>query len=110
MIYASAPIQAVVGVARLGGQWAGSVSAVWRRESRRADVTREEFNSYFEGATRAVAIELLNPVRLDPPVTLHEMREQVAGFNPPQSFSYLRRELMQDAVLLELIERGLVVV
>ena len=104
VIYASAPVKAVIGAARLGGQWTESLSAVWRAESARADVTREEFDAYFEGATRAVAIQLLNPVRLDPPVTLNEMRERVPGFNPPQSFSFLRRERLQDAALLELIE------
>ena len=104
VIYSSAPVQAVVGAARLGGQWVGTLSAVWRAESLRAAVTRAEFDSYFERATRAVAIELLNPMWLDPPVTLNEMRERVPSFNPPQSFSFLRRERLQDAALLELIE------
>ena len=102
-IYASAPIQAVVGVACLGNQLTGTPGAVWNAESARADVTKEEFDSYFKGATRAVAIELLNATQLSSPITLKEMRERVASFNPPQSFRFLRRELLHDAALVGLI-------
>jgi predicted transcriptional regulator len=48
-----------------------------------------EFDDYFAGTDRAVAITVRTPRRLEVAVPLRVLRHLLLGFQPPQSFRYM---------------------
>lgn len=92
LLYASSPVRELIGSCTVAAVDVGSADEVWTRHGPRAGVTRAEFDSYFDGAARAVGITLREPHRVRMPRTLTDLRERLPGFSPPQSFGYLSAE------------------
>lgn len=89
LIYATAPVQAIVGWFDVEGVEVDSKTGIWDAHGAVAGVTRQEFRDYFDGAERAFAILVGHTQRLDPALSL----DQIPGVRrPPQSFQYLDLE------------------
>jgi len=102
LLYASSPVRELVGVCTIAGVDVGSVSELWKRHGPMSGLQRAEFNSYFEGATRSVAIRVRDARRVVEPRTLEELRTRLPGFTPPQSYSYLGHD---EVTRLEVITK-----
>jgi len=89
ILYASAPVMSVVGVARLASTVIDTPDSVWNRYGHFASVSRAEYDQYFVGARLATAVLLDRPRRLESGYSLAELREAQVKFRPPQSFRYL---------------------
>jgi predicted transcriptional regulator len=89
LMYESSPSRRLVGRGRVGAIDVGEPDDVWQRHGVETGVTREEFDAYFEGTTRAVAITICDAAPLTRPASLDELRRRWADFRPPQSFRYL---------------------
>lgn len=67
----------------------GSPSQIWNEFGRQCGIGRDEFRAYFADADRAFAI-LIEKVRcLRTALTLQEIREVAADFQPPQFYMRL---------------------
>ena len=88
ILYASSPVMAVVGMARLGNVHSCAPSVAWRRHRTALGLSRAEFDAYLDGAAKAYLLELRHVQRLNEPLPLRRLREQ-APFQPPQSFRYI---------------------
>lgn len=89
LIYATAPVRAVVGWFDVEGFDVDSKTGIWGTHGAVAGVTRQEFRNYFAGAARAFAILVGHAQQLDPALSL----DQIPGVRrPPQSFQYLDPE------------------
>ncbi len=86
VLYASAPVMAVVGTARLRTVDIVDAATAWARHNHHLGLTRHEFDTYLDGAT-AHLLHLTQPRRLNHPLPLDELR--AGGFQPPQSFRYV---------------------
>lgn len=107
LLYASSPVRELIGSCTVAAVDVGSADEVWTRHGPRTGVTRAEFDSYFDGARRAVGISLREPRRVRRPRTLLELRERLPGFTPPQSFGYLSaKEVDQLAIDLGSVAGG----
>lgn len=91
VIYATAPVAAVVGEFHIGGQVRGTPHALWRRYSKVAGIDRRAFFEYFSGTDTAVAILISAVTEYDQPLPLAHV--DPTG-RPPQSFKYLAPELV----------------
>lgn len=91
-IYVKLPVGSVVGFAHVSGVHTMAPSTLWRRFSSVSGLTRAEFDEYFNGIEKGVAIELKSPSRLARAVTLKRLRKLSAGFQPPQFFMRLPAE------------------
>lgn len=100
LLYASSPQRELVGTCRVVDLEVGSIDAIWDRHGDRTGVTQSEYGRYFEGAHRAVAIILSEPLRLPQPRSLMDLRGALAGFQPPHSFRYLDRATVEDLGLI----------
>ena len=89
LLYASSPVREVMGVCTVALVDVAPTSDLWDRYGCKSGLPRAEFDSYFEGAVRSVAISLRGARRVIEPRTLEELRERLPGFVPPQSFSYI---------------------
>lgn len=94
-IYATAPVQRIVGFAKVARVTQGSPTQLWRlTKDIKGGITRRKLFTYLAGRKTGVAIELkkitLLPGGVDPRVCLGR------GFRPPQSFRYLSdREVLK---------------
>lgn len=89
LLYATAPVRAVVGWFAVAGIDSGSKSRIWETHSRVAGITRDEYRSYFAGANRAFAIQVGETSRLKRAVDLDKLPSVSRA---PQSFQYLKLE------------------
>ncbi|WP_218024444.1 hypothetical protein [Nocardia lijiangensis] len=88
ILYASAPVMAVVGVALLLDSETDTAQLIWRRHRRKLGLTRAEFDTYLCGSPTATALTLGFPTELPDPPSLAMLRAE-SGFHPPQSYRYL---------------------
>lgn len=89
IFYATSPARVIVGTSRIEGVETSTPANIWRHFGSASGLTREEFDAYFAGTDRAVAIRLTEPKRLGEEISLAELRQRWRGFEPPQSFRYL---------------------
>jgi predicted transcriptional regulator len=97
IIYATKPVGAIVGTARISGLSQGSPAEIWEQHQAHAGIAREDFDTYLDGAATAYALLLERVQRLVPLLTLEEMRA-AASFQPPQSYRYVTQNILNSLV------------
>ncbi|WP_146103982.1 hypothetical protein [Nonomuraea solani] len=95
MIYTTAPVAALTGIAKIMSISEGSPDEIWERHGDELGLSRTEFDSYLAGAATAIALTLSEPRRLSEPLSLQELREKLA-FHPPQSFRYMTKTMIDQ--------------
>jgi predicted transcriptional regulator len=87
ILYASSPVRAIVGTARLLGSLICSPDEAWAQFSHTLGLARDELEAYLEGGDACLL--LLGDVRpVTPPLALVQL-QQDHGFRPPQSYRYV---------------------
>ena len=86
-VYATVPVQALIGFATISGVDCLPVNDIWRLYSEVACIEREDFDAYYRGLSAGYVIMLKDVVQLSRPVPLTILKEKI-GFTPPQSFAY----------------------
>ena len=89
VIYATTPECEVVGVATIEAIHVGTPTEIWKNHGKQASVTRQAFDAYYAEADRAIGIEIEGFESFAEPVSLRELRQRWAGFQPPQQYRYL---------------------
>ena len=89
LLYASSPVRALWGWSRVERLCEASPPELWPVVREHVGLPRGEFDSYYAGATKAVAIFLCDVVRLAQPLALETIRARMPGFRVPQSFCYV---------------------
>ncbi len=93
-VYATAPVQAVVGWFQIEEVIEDSPASLWRQFGEVGCINRSEFDKYYKAHTSGVGIRIGKVAEFDSPLNLSSV---VASGVPPQSFLYIN-----DAVLNEL--------
>jgi predicted transcriptional regulator len=88
ILYASSPVRAVVGTARLLRVDKYGHDAAWRRFGNGLGLTRFEFDAYLEGTSTVFLLHLQKVRTLNQPLPLRRLQED-GPFRPPQSFRYV---------------------
>lgn len=94
-IYATAPVQRIVGFAKIARVTQGTPTQLWRLTQQvNGGISKSKLFAYFGSSKTGVAIELSKvtpmPSGIDPRLCLGR------GFRPPQSFRYLsEKEISQ---------------
>jgi predicted transcriptional regulator len=86
VLYASTPVQKVVGEFVLDDVLTMEPSALWAVTGEDAGIDRPYFDSYFAGRAEAHALKVTRPRRYEAPL---DLREHFGIDRPPQSFCYL---------------------
>jgi predicted transcriptional regulator len=86
IIYATSPVQAVVGTCMVAGIERGDPQDIWRRHGASGQIDRTSYLEYFRERSIAVAIKLESPISFARPRSLRSV-----GWKgpPPQSFGYV---------------------
>lgn len=85
VIYATSPVQRVVGEFDVCGIMRDAVSDLWARTKSAAGIEHAQFFRYFEGKDAGYAIKVGDVRLFEEPLDL----ERHFGIRPPQSFRYL---------------------
>lgn len=81
----------LVGRAEIGEIRVAPLAQIWKEHGPQTGISRKEYDEYLSGLDEAVSIKLVKIQRLDEPRPLQELRDRIAGFQPPQSYRYLNR-------------------
>ena len=91
IIYASAPIKAVIGFGKVKTIIVCSPNEMWAKHSTHLGIIQEEFYSYYTNHKKAIGIEfeIIKPIT---PIGLEELKKVDANFHPPQIYRYVTNE------------------
>jgi len=100
VLYASRPVQGILGYFEVVGILGDSPARLWSRYSMVAGIERAEFDAYYSSASYGIAIEIGQVWALPDPLPLSALGGSLAA---PQSFAYLSADAldaMQSALRL----------
>ncbi|MDO7868166.1 ASCH domain-containing protein [Nocardioides jiangxiensis] len=97
VIYATAPVQRVVGAFAIEGIDRVAPTAAWSRYSDVGGIEEDPFFDYYDGAEAAFVIRVRDVTRFDAPVALADIED---GLRPPQSYMYLTDERLSRTLAL----------
>lgn len=90
ILYASSPVQRIVGTFRINQIVSGAPEELWERYGESSGIDdRRRFMQYYSGNQEGYAIEINDPRRL---LTKIDPTEHIDGFTPPVSFQYVSDE------------------
>lgn len=104
LVYASAPVSALVGTARITGVACHHPSHLWKLVRSACAVTYGEFRQYFDGATCGYAISLSKARRAEQPLSLKQIQTVWPAFRAPQGYRYLDGIRHPDRLITGLLE------
>jgi predicted transcriptional regulator len=97
IIYSTKPVGAIVGTARISGISHGNPADMWKQHQACTGIDKAEFDTYLSGAETAFVLLLQNAQRLEPLLTLEQIRAATT-FQPPQSYRYLNQHTLHNLV------------
>jgi len=83
-VYASTPIQRIIGIVRIVECEHDTPENLWRRHHANGAISSDEFQSYYANKVTGIAIRITDVLSLAAPVKLRTL-----GVRAPQSFCYL---------------------
>jgi predicted transcriptional regulator len=86
-VYATAPLQAVIGFATIREVQRSPVEQIWAAYHHVAYINRKDFDDYYSNVDAGYVLMLQAPVRLKEPIGLEVLKSKL-NFVPPQSFAY----------------------
>ena len=90
-IYATKPVGAILCSAVVESIIEGTPEDIWNVSVGRTAVSRREFDEYFSGTSRAVALTLVDVVKRHE-IGIEELRTLIKKFHPPQVLARLSRQ------------------
>ena len=88
LVYESAPVKALVGAFEVEKVIEDSIGRLWKKVENKSAISRDEYDSYFEGASTGVGIFVRDVWKLPSPISLENLKQEPYLFTPPQSFRY----------------------
>jgi len=88
-IYATTPTAAILGYARLDRIEVAPPPQLWKKLGRKTGISREEFETYFQGCEVAYGLVLADVMEMEAPLPLARIRETIDNFHPPQFYCHL---------------------
>jgi predicted transcriptional regulator len=98
-VYATAPVQAIVGSFTCDRIIEGTPRELWQACEGASEPTRSFLRNYFDGRAKGYAIQVRDPRARTSPLTLDILRELIPGFHPPRSYRFLADGLDLECAL-----------
>jgi predicted transcriptional regulator len=97
VIYATAPVQHVLGMFEVAGIDKMTPSEAWKRHGHTGGIEKTAFEQYYTKAEHAFVIRVHNPQTFPTPFLLADLDENLRA---PQSYMYLREDVLDRAGVL----------
>ncbi|MGI6307051.1 MAG: hypothetical protein ACOX1X_00285 [Dethiobacteria bacterium] len=89
LIYASSPLKSLVGVFKVKYTAIFKPKEYWPEIQNCAGINYQDYMSYFKNCKKGYAFFIDKVWKFPDYIELHNLREIIPGFNPPQNFRYL---------------------
>lgn len=89
IVYVSSPKKEIYGAFIVSQVIEKEINDLWATVRDKASITKDEFDNYFSGMHKGVAIFISKVWCLSKPIKLNKIRRIISNFNPPQSFRYI---------------------
>ncbi|MBU2328193.1 MAG: ASCH domain-containing protein [Alphaproteobacteria bacterium] len=86
-IYATVPLQSVLGYATIEEVRRLPVEEIWRQYHEVSYIDKPAFDEYYGDLAEGYVLVLRDPVKLEAPIPLDVLKSKLK-FTPPQSFTY----------------------
>lgn len=86
LVYTSSPAKRISGYFIVKEKLRLPLTELWAKTKKIAGITRETFFEYFKGCLEGTALIIKKVIKYFRKVTLQQLRSQIAGFRPPQSY------------------------
>jgi predicted transcriptional regulator len=106
LIYVCSPVQSLSGAFLVERVIQDSLDSLWIQVKDRAGVTHEEFEAYYKGVSTGVAIFFNKVWRLPEPIRLQDLRNELKGFHPPQSFRYATENELSSSKIADVLREA----
>lgn len=93
-VYATSPVQRIVGYFEVGSMVTASPRILWRRFKRVGCIDRITFDRYYANSAFGAGIQIQEVTRLAAPMAIGEL---LPSGVPPQSFAYVRHAQSKGA-------------
>ncbi|WP_199296974.1 ASCH domain-containing protein [Synechococcus sp. FACHB-909] len=100
VIYSTSPVSQVVGYFTVDGIDASDPASLWGMYKEVAGIKHRDFDNYFNGVERGIAIRVGKVHKLLTPLQLEEL---IGSKRPPQSFRYLDSDLCSQMFTSNLV-------
>lgn len=90
LVYVSGPKMALAGGFEVEGIVSSHPTKLRKDVLREAGVSAEVFDAYFKGSEVAYGIKIGRTWQMEKPTHLRTLRRRKGGFQPPQSYRYIR--------------------
>jgi predicted transcriptional regulator len=105
LVYVSAPVKALTGAFRVKNLIEDLPNNLWSITQDGAAITREEFDEYYAGATRGVAIFIEEVFVFSQAINLENLRRKWPTFFPPQIYRYLTQEEVSHLYKVDILQK-----
>lgn len=102
ILYATSPVMAIVGVARVDDLVSSSPTKLWNMFRDVGGITRARLRDYFRGVQLGHAIALSRVTPLKNQLNLSTIRDAIPGFHPPQGFFYVTVDQVESLGIRDL--------
>ncbi|MBI2918759.1 MAG: ASCH domain-containing protein [Chloroflexi bacterium] len=96
VIYVTKPIQGIMGYFEVDRIHEDTPEALWPRHCANGGISHEEFEKYYSGSRRGVAIEVGKVYSMEGPLSL----SSVGASTPPRSFFYVADDVFDGLLRL----------
>jgi len=100
IVYVSTPIKAIIGAFQINHIIADNPIEIWNQVKDAAGITREQFDTYYNGINTGYGIFIKQVIKYPEPIPLNKIREQIDNFSVPQNFRYMDSEIANSLNLL----------
>jgi predicted transcriptional regulator len=105
IIYASSPVMAVIGSFIVDHVVAKRPRDLWPIVKESACISREEFETYYEGCTVGVGIFISKARPTGTPLRLEKIRQIWPDFHPPQGYRYLKSMSGRQGIFVSVLRK-----
>lgn len=104
LIYVTAPIKELWGIYKIENIIKDTPELLWKNFGEKTGITEEEFKNYYKEHENAFGIEIEEVKNLlGLSINIESLKRVVPNFMPPQTYSYINRNLINYSTLKNLL-------
>jgi len=91
-VYETIPMSAITLILKIGNIFEDNILNLWEKFGNKSGISRDYFMGYYHGKTKGIAVEIIDFLVLEKPITLSQIRKVYPRFIPPQNFYRISEE------------------
>lgn len=104
LIYVTAPVKELWGVYKIENIIKENPNTLWKNFGKQTGITKQEYNDYYKENKNAFGIQIQEVKNLfKHSIKLHSLKNLIPGFMPPQTYSYIDKNIINFSSLKELL-------